>query len=166
MSRITNKIAEDVANLMVQSKQEEINLKKEELKEYVTRIYRKSLPKEILNIYEKYPEYMIHCSSVQLTGKGFNHEYVNIHSSPARKDYYTVINIKEEEDINKIRNLYDHIKESNKNIKVLKLDIENALKNLRTYKKVESEFPEAFKHLPNKVSAEVSICLKSIKDRL
>lgn len=165
MSRITNKIAEDVANLMVQSKQEEINLKKEELKEYVTRIYRKSLPKEIMDIYEKYPGYMIHCNLVQLSGKGFNHEYVNIHSSPARKDYYTVINI-DDEDADKVKNLYDHIKDSNKNIKALKRDIENALKNLRTYKKVESEFPEAFKHLPDKVSTEVSICLKSIKDRL
>jgi len=58
-------------------------------------------------------------------------------------------------------------REKQKNeIKNLRKEIKQALINLKTFKRVETEFPEAFKFLPKNVSTALVVNVDSIKKQL
>ena len=63
--------------------------------------------------------------------------------------------------------MHNDINDKIKEIKTLRLSIEEALKSMRTFKKVQEVFPEAYEFLPkNKTEFLPSINLESIRTQL
>lgn len=103
----------------------------------------KSIPIEVLEISKKYPKYFITRSEVNLSD-GLNRlNYVRCRRLPSEQAVITVPS-----------RVFAQIKELHEELKALhkvKVDlinkIESTLLKLGTYKRVQSEFPEAYKYL-------------------
>lgn len=70
MARITQAQAESVAIQLVEKIQKEINKEQKDQQEYITEIYKATIPKEILKVFTKYNEWMLTSNDVYVRGVG------------------------------------------------------------------------------------------------
>lgn len=146
MSRITNQLAEEIAKAMVAKKEESLKNLKGEISKKVSDEILRLVPKGIQELYAKFPKYFRTTSSIQLTGNGCNYEWISLDQDiPVQNTNYFNPEPKFAKDIILLINKKDKFK---KELEELKLSIENALKQLRTFKNVRESFPEAAEFLP------------------
>lgn len=163
--RITKQIASEVAKQLLAEKRKENDKNWIELSKKVYESVLKTVPKEIIELHEKHPSFVRTSRSIKLIGNGFNHEYVNT-SKEFPCEHYSknyVPTAKEGVEWIKLLNDYNDGKES---IKKLNSEIELALYNLRTYKAVQENFPEAYELLPEKTSTALSINISDIRQKI
>jgi len=168
MSRITKAITEEVAIKMTVKNAEEIEVLKKELNDKAIEFHIANTPKEILEMYAKYPSYFKRATQFRL-GSDFSYKYVE---SSVKLPYEgdscfnnNYINFTNKEET-KLVKLHYKIIDAEKALKDLRQDIKIALYSMRTYAKVEKEFNEAFKFLPKKIITAVSVDLGSIRKKL
>jgi len=163
MSRITKEIAYQVAKKLTEEKQKEIDLLNKSMGELVYSVVLKTIPEEVITCYNKHKTYFDTNSSVRFNGNGFNFQYFNMPKSLPLPDRMISPN---DEDSKGILAQFNNIQNKDKELKLLRKEIEVALFNLRTYNQVEKEFPEAFPHLPKPPNTALIVNIKSIREKL
>lgn len=144
MAKITRKIAEVISIEMANSAYDsKINSLESKLLDMVSDEVIANTPIEVLEISKKYPKYFITRSEVSLSD-GINRlHYVKCRKLPSEQAVITI----SPKVFAQIKGLYDELKALHK----VKIDlinkIESTLLSLGTYKRVQSEFPEAYKYL-------------------
>jgi len=165
---ITRTIAEEVAQKLTAQKQREIKEMKGRLGMAVTLAYESTIPKEVAILFDTHKDWMKKVSSVRLHGRGFNYETINLSKVlPSKKEEYSSQNMNVEKEYGD-KWIKDHqlIEKAQKELKTLVAEIENALIGLKTYKRVEENFPEAAKFLPQKGNTAIAINLSHIRNQL
>lgn len=147
MSRITNEMAEQIAKAMTSEKLEAIKKLESEISEKTREEVLKTIPKEVKDFFKKFPEWTQRDGSVRLNGNGCDHERVRVETVPSKNNGTVYHNPSNEfaSEILKLINKRDKLKND---LSTLKKSIENALKQLRTFKKIREAFPEAAEFLP------------------
>lgn len=165
MSRITKQIANAVANQLVLPKRQDVQNQENKLKGIATGIYLKSIPTEVMQQFEKYPSYFKKRISFELKEHGFNYERFSLEKNlPENSENYYIQVTAGDSSILRIEK--DKVQDMTDELNRLRLDIENAIFNLRTYNNVEKEFPEAFKLLPKQQTTALIVNLKDIRCKL
>lgn len=144
MSKITRKIAEIISKEMANSAYDsKIAPLESRLLDMVSDEVVKSIPIEVLEISKKYPKYFITRSEVNLSD-GLNRlNYIKCRRLPSEQAVITVPS----KVFAQIKELHEELKALHK-VKVDLINkIESTLLKLGTHKRVQSEFPEAYKYL-------------------
>lgn len=164
-SKNTIQIAKDVANKLTESHFENYKKKSEELKKSATEVYLKTVPDTIKQLSKKDYQYIKKIKHVSCIGNGFDHDSFDIEESPAKESYQATFEPNKDDSkiLQKLRKEAEQLKD---NYRQLNSEIEAALLNLRTYSKVEKEFPEAFKMLPNSIPTSLAININDIRAKL
>lgn len=145
MSRITKQIAEATAKKLTEKHSKEITEISNELKEFVTDIYLKTIPPKVLITFNNYPDFFRTTTNVQVVGPGLSYQHVNLTQSYPNESYRLSLS-QEEADV--VVALLNKISDKNEKVCQLKNEIENVLFSLRTYANVQKQFPEAYALLP------------------
>ena len=168
--RITNAIAEEVAEEMVKEKASVLNELKHELRKFVRDEYYKSIPNEIIELSEKgFKDWFNEKCSVKFAGTnglGFNTVwFLNDEYLPAKcnsTSFTPSADVSE-----KIVKLQNEISKKEFQLSNLKNEIRVTLKSLSTYKRIEVEFNEAFEFLPTaKISTSLQVNISSLRKKL
>jgi hypothetical protein len=171
MSRITKQIAEDTAKAMTAEKAKEAAALKLKFQQAVMNIAWERVPQEVQNLYASnitnHKNYIVTRREFQLIGYGFDYKWVYVPEPIPFRDCENVVKLsKEEGDL--LWQLEKTYKTAEKVVSELKLEIQVTLcDTLRTYKKVEEHFPEAFVHLPKlSTSTALSINLDALRQKI
>lgn len=164
MARITKEIASEVAKKLTSKKTEEIKTLENELETKLEGFILKKIPKEVLDLFKKHPNYFNTTYSFRLSGNGLNYEYLQTKNSiPYTGNNSFLPSIEEAELLLSLNNKINDLKQKKSE---LFREIENLLYNLRTYSKVNSEFPEATPYLPNLITNKLSVNISDVRDKL
>lgn len=165
MAVISQSVAHDVAQKIAKTKLNQVNLLIDKFNELLVSEYNKTLPSSVVEFYKKMPQYIETQSYIRVTGNGFhidsfavNTRVITNKSSTCFEPSIEVAAI--------LLKMYNEYKTERKVYDSLVVDIENALIQLKTYKNIEAQFPDAIKFLPTKSITSVAINLDSILDRL
>jgi len=166
MSTITKAIASEVAIKLVQKKSEAISVMEKELNEKITAAYKAKIPNDVLLMWKEKPDWMELIQSVQLHGNGWNWQNFKLTErlpknqskgrtfTPDSKTADMLIKLRDKIEI--------HAEKMRKTVK----EIEVTLFGLRTYKRVEENFPEAFALLPAKISTALSTDISALRSEI
>lgn len=166
MSIVTKAIAKEVAERMLTKKADEIKNLINKRDFFILCICRKNIKKEILDFYNKHKDYVRSTNQVTLNDNGFHGDYFYLNERIPSKNSSTMHVSMSVKDSKELLPLIDEIDGLEKQYKSLKIDIENALLSLKTYKKVSEEFKEAYGYLPNKISTSLVINIDKIREKL
>jgi hypothetical protein len=163
MSRITNDLAESIAKTMTAKQSQTIEELKSKQKQITLDYIMKGIPKEVKELFDKNSKYLNYNSGVRFWGNGCQGLYVNIGKHPTDG-----LNITPEPEFAKeLVKLDNAIQKKQDALYELKQSIENALKAMRTFKRVRVDFPEAGEFLPpDGKSMLPAINLSSIRQQL
>ena len=164
MSRITKDIAHEVARKLTSKKTEEINKIEKELQLKLEGFLLEKVPKEIMDLFKKHPNYFEKTSSFRISGNGFNYEYLQTKNSIpyCGNNSFTPT----AEQAKPLMELNNKITDLKKKKSELFREIQNLLYNLRTYSKVISEFPEAEPFLPKTITNKLIVNISDIRNQL
>ena len=166
MSRITQEIARSVARQMTEKKTLKLESIKKELQSVACELAKKMIPKEVLVCFEKYPSYFNCTTNIQVGGQGLNWEYLELEIKlPSPNGNYLKETLKDKDAI-QVKKLIDSISKLDTEIDRLKDEIGTALLSLKTYNRVQTEFPEAYTYLPIKVSQELTVNINKVREKL
>jgi len=159
-------LANKIARKMTLVTAENVTRLKSEYQNAVTDSYMATIPKAVMEVFEKSPNYFNSCYSIKLIGNGWNYETVSsVGHIPSDDGGYPNF-----EPTKKISDSLKKMKHAHEDAKLayekLLSDTENALLSLRTFARIKENFPEAEKYLPPPMSNAVMINLDSIQDRL
>lgn len=170
MSRITKQIAEDVSRAMTAAERSNEEQLKANFQTLVLNAAFNRVPKAVKALYEHSDirPYISTVQNLRLSGTGFNMKYMYTDEPiPGIHDKTLVVQLTDDEadELFKMENAY---KEAEKKTKQLQLEIQVALyETLRTYKKVEEFFPEAYQHLPKLFGVTaLSINLDALRQKI
>jgi hypothetical protein len=161
--RITKTIASEVAEKLLSKKDLEIKEAGLKLSEYAQAFVEAQIPKEVIEAYEKYKGYFNYRREFQLKGNGLNYEYVSCLNQLPYSNYLFEPN---PEQAKVFRVLIDNLAKLRSERIKLKTELENAIFNLRTFKMVEENFPEAVPFLPKSQSTSLVVNLSEIRQKL
>jgi hypothetical protein len=165
--RITKDVAESTAEKMTAKKSLELLEMRNLFSEKIRNLILKQVPKEIIEAFEKHPNYINSIGYVYLYGIGFNGNSVKFTKVPYMGD--NRFEIKSEMGATELLKQFNKIEALEKEIKDLKLEIETALySTLKTYKRVQESFPEALQYLPklNNDKTALVVNLSSLRDKI
>lgn len=121
-----------------------------ELREYITELWEKTIPVDIMKLFKKNPEYIKTTSSVKIAGAGLT-KYRSVSligSLPSSKgEYYVTLQLSNEQ-AKKAVKLVDAKSDMDDKAKNTKNEIENTILSLGTHKRVLEQLPEAYGMLP------------------
>lgn len=162
--RITKTIAENVAKKLTEKLDEKIKDNQGDLEKIAGRIYENSLPKGLMDAYAMFPKYFSTRRSIQLVGNGANYESIYLDKEYPSIEYrYTA----SEKETKSMLGRYDNIKKLKKEKSELEINIQEALLALKTYNRVEQEFPEAMQYLPESSSCvAIAIPMKDLRGKI
>ena len=167
MSRITKQDANNIAKKLAEKKKQVADNLLLEYSQFVTDAYLKTVPKEVLAVYEKHGSYIKRTSAISFSGHGFRWEHVSVPNKqlvPASDGNANLdLNATLATQISKLKNKYD---KAAKEYKDLVAEIENALISLVTYARIEKELPEAAAYLPNKQTMALAINFSDIRKKI
>jgi hypothetical protein len=166
MSRITKQIAEEVAKKLVAKKRETLKLWKQVFSEKITKICHEKVPFEVLVVFEKHPKYFKTTNRFRPVGNGWNSQYLDLNTYLPNSNYDYFSFEMEVKTSNALLKEYNKNKDEQKQIDELQRDLVNTLLNLKTYKSVTENFPEAVEHLPKIVNNTVALNLSDIRNRI
>lgn len=161
--RITKQIAENVASKLLLKKNEYLNLSKDDLEKLVCEIMKSKVPESVLKVFKSNPEYVETSNYISLNGNGFNWERVCLGKQiPCKNTDYTPT-YEESRIISEKINTFQKLK---KEISDLKHELVVNIFNLKTYKQVEENFPEAYVFLPEIKNNAVAVNLTTLRAKL
>ena len=166
MSRITKEIANYVANKLTDKKKVEIEKLEKTFKENAYNAYLKKIPKDIIELSKKYKNYFKWIDQYKISGHGWNYEYIYMSASlPSCDGNYATIQLDEKTSQSLLKE-WQNIKDLKRKKELLHDEIFTALIRLGTFKKVETEFKEAYIHLPKTVSQALVVNIDKIREKL
>jgi hypothetical protein len=167
MSRITKEIANRVAVNLTSKKLEEYELLRKNYSSKAFDIYMATIPKEVVELKEKFPEYFSTAGYLNITGNGFNYDQIKLEKRAISKgnggSYYSP----SPQDAKILMAMKNKVEDAKKSCQDLVREIENLVYHLRTYAKVSEQFPEAIPFLPNKpITTALAINIDDIRKKL
>ncbi len=155
MAQITKDLATKLSIELLSKKKEALDKAKNDLSESVRKEHMKSVPKEMKELFEKYPQAFKTVGVVALIGEGFNFQSVGIDNAPIVNGEWSYnLNVTDK----RLKPKWDKWERLNNEYKDSKQIIYNTLLSLRTYAKIAEAFPEiANKLVVNKVETLVNI---------
>lgn len=167
MSRITKTLAGQVASKLAAPIWDKAEKLEKDLMELITPLYEATLPKEVLSTFKKYPKYFNTSGYVRVIGTGLeNYKTYDLSKNLPKKENYTSTISVDPETANQIIDLSNKIDSLKVEFRKHRNEIEIAVFGLRTYGKVQLEFPEAFVLLPPITSTALTVDLKSIRCKI
>jgi hypothetical protein len=167
MSRITKTIAENVAEKMVATRIEAAKLKENIFLELLYDKVKYEIPKDVLSFYEKHQNYFKNGSEVRVSGNGFDYQYFCLDKKLPRKDNYGRIEyFPSQKDAKELLSYMDAYQLVYKEAKELRKEIEVTLFNLRTYKSVQENFPEASEYLPKIQTTALALNISDLRNKI
>ncbi len=169
MSRITKQIAENTAKAMTAEKAKEAEALKLEFREIVRAVALKRVPEAVQALYREneFKPYLITREYFALNGHGFSYRGAYTDQEIPWSGKSNALELSREE--GKILwELEKNYKKAEDRVLELRDEIEVALYDtLRTYKKVQEHFPEAFEYLPKlSSSTALSINLDTLRQKI
>jgi hypothetical protein len=166
MSRITKQIAEITANELVKSKKEKIKILQSEFKQKLYQMVLQNIPDDVIKFHKKHPKFIKTNFYVEISGNGFEYQRIALESEFPSKNGERFQLLPDPETAKELLKSFNQIKDLKESSDRLKSDLERAIFNLRTYKSVEENFPEAFLLLPKIENNSVQINLSDIRNRI
>jgi len=160
---ITKTIAAEVAEKLLSKQALEIKNLRNKLESTFDEIYLKTIPKEVVELFKKYPNYFKTRNNFHLSGNGFDWKSITAYKSLPYINYAFQPN---EKDSIILHNSINKIDKKKSEYKKLHSEIEIALFGLRTYKRVEENFPEAFLLLPNKITTSLAVNISDLRNKI
>lgn len=147
--QISKSIAEMIAITLVAKKDKEASNLTDEYHKYVYDTYMEQTPDEIKKVFKKHPEWFHIRNNIVVDSS--NHNWKEIatakpvigNTSTGRAHLQATAAIKK-----RIDDYVERINKIKQDAKALRLEIETALLQLRTTKRIAEAFPEATKYLP------------------
>lgn len=165
MSVVTKEIAKEIAKILTAKKADKVEKMEKSFSNKVLAAYNKSLPQSIRAAFKSHPQYFRGGSYINLSGNGWSHRQVSLGDRvvhPKDGAYWSP-----QAEVNQMLTKLDYeIQDAKKEIATLVTEIESALLSLRTYKRIEEKFPEAFKVIPEKVSTALIVNLDEVRAKL
>lgn len=166
MSRITKEIAANVARQMAEHKLKMYEEADAKMRVMLRILVRSQIPKPVLELYETHHQYFDKTSRVRLHGHGFNCETYTIEEVlPTDHGGYHSPDITPETG-KLLWEQYVAIGNAKKEWEQLRDEIEVALLNLKTYKKVQAMLPEAYPYLPQQGTLAIAVNLDGLRSKL
>lgn len=152
MGKISENHAHIAAKKIVEPIQEKRSAVEKEIQEYVTKIYKESLPAKVLKAWNDSDlcSYIISASSIKLYGHGFSNRNVNLIGKLPRAEgaeYYLRIDLTAEQAA-VLQPLENEKEDLKKKYDITLSEVQNSILTLGTHKRIQEEFPEAYKFLP------------------
>lgn len=145
-TRVTKMAASRVAEFLTIKKKNEVKEAKKALEEYATQLYENTIPTSIMKEFEKFPQYFDKKSYLYISGAGLQrNQCITLAKSLPSSGNVLELKPQQSEKFIKLKRAWEDKKSE---LEKLELDIETAVFNARTYKKVAELFPEAAEHLP------------------
>lgn len=163
MSRITKEIASVVAKKLVAKKAKSRDEAGKKLEQTLTDMVILLIPKEVLEFNKKHPNYIDLTYALNLEGNGWNYQRIRLSEGLPFKCRAFMPSTKEADILMK---LFNEFKSREKHVIALESKIENLLYSLRTYNRVNAEFPEATPFLPSIKETGLSINISDIRNEL
>jgi len=151
MGRITIAIAEETALKITKPLEDKIDEAELAFEEKVTELLIARIPKELRAIIEKYPKWFYgrnEGNTITLTENGFNRRGVRLTKIVHFADHYTSQVSVTKEEAKVLYKLDDVVDKATEKYNETYRSIKQTLINLRTYKRVKDELPEAYALLP------------------
>jgi len=153
MASITKDLINQIVNkLMIPHDEAKVKMELE-LKKICVEEHMKFIPKEVLKLFrdDKLRQFVKRDNYIRLTSE-FNYRNVYIneiekYGVPSIEDKY-YLEISDEKTHKKLMTLKNSIDDKYSQMSKLRQDIENTLRSLRTYKNIQTHFPEAAYYLP------------------
>ncbi len=169
--RISKDTAKHIAKLLCEKFRKEYEVTYEELREYVLSEYEKQIPKDILAIHKKHPEYFTTTSTVLIDGHGFSHFQISTKGDSKRcfitnyTDYKTKMKY-DKKVFDVAQTLLRKYEAGNEKYKSLLKEVEVALITLQTTKRIEEKFPEAKAYLPTSNSLALVVDYSKLRKKI
>jgi len=164
MSRITEEIAKEIAEKLTEKKKEEIKKTELELRSKLEDFIYLKLPKDVVDLFKKQPNYFNTKSCFRVSGFGLNYEYLYTNNEVPYVNNNSFEPSEEQAKI--LLKLNNKVTDLKKKKSELFRNIENVLYSLRTYTKVIAEFPEAEPFLPKTITNKLSLNVSDIRQQL
>jgi|GEM_PF-5527684 len=127
--------------------------------------YLQTVPDKVMEVYKKFPCWCQSATGLKLDGNGFDRLYVSVGRVPSTTEYN--MSFKPSADTAKklhvLERAFSDLKER---YKKMLLDTETALLNLRTYKAIAEQIPEAIPFLPATESTAIILNLSGLRKNL
>lgn len=160
---ITKALANEIANKLVVNKTTEIKSLTEDIREKFEAMYISTIPSRVMDLFNAHPSYVRTRSSFQLSGNGMNYEYMNTRREvPCISGTFCPTS----EQARVLIRLKDNINNKKDERDLLVKELEATIYGLRTYKRVEDNFPEAFELLPKIISNKLMIDLTDLRNKI
>lgn len=161
--RITREIATQVAKKLTEKKLKEVSELQNDLLKSFTEIVKKTIPAEVIEFHKKHKGYVNERISVQLHGNGWEWQTLSFSEPLPLKERAFVPKPKDSDLLLNKHNAYE---EARRSLLSLVEELENVLYNLRTYSKVNLEFPEATPFLPSAKEAGLMVNINDVRKKL
>lgn len=150
MSRISQELARRIAEKMTEKKFKQVDKLKKAFHQLVTDAYKRAIPKSILEVREKFPEYFMLTGRIILDGHGFDHDHIPVIGPDliTNSDHRARLKMTPElaTEIKKTQWAFE--KERDSYTKLVD-EIYQAIMALGSYKQIREKFPEAGQYLPD-----------------
>lgn len=145
-TRITKMAANKVAEILTVKKRAEVKDAKDKMGEFVTALFEATVPTPIMESFAKFPQFFKRKGYVYLSGAGIqSYESVQLSKDLPNPEEQFQMKSHNAEKFIKLKRAWE---EKKNELKKLELDVEKAVFNARTYKRIAELFPEAVPHLP------------------
>lgn len=163
---INKAIAEEVAEKLLAKPKEKRQIKKNELSLHCVNLYNSKIEREVINLLLQLPRKWqnertdIYFSSNN-GSKTFYWHLTDNYIVLGSKDRYCVIS---PDEMNELEKMQSEINKINSQINQYKKQIVDQLLKLRTFKRIEVDFPRAFQYLPTQIDGQnlPSICINDL----
>lgn len=166
MSRINRSIAEEVAAKLVAPKKEKLETRQKQFSEHITELCLNRIPSDIIVVYDELPKYFQTTCFFRPFGNGWNMQHLELTERLPSLNGNSFSFEMEVKTSNALLKEYNRNKDQKEQIEQLERDLVNTLLNLKTYKAVTENFPEAAEHLPKIVNNTVALNLSDIRNRI
>lgn len=166
MSRITQDLAGQIAYKLTEKSRAAAELLKKDYQQMTTDYYDQETPKEVAEVKAKHPDWFCTTRTIRLEGHGFRYETVTAtHPVIKNKDHdaYLTLTPKIASALTTAKRNWE---KADAACKELKKETEHALINLRTYKNISENIPEAKAYLPPPMSNALVVNVDSLNRKL
>lgn len=147
--QISKQLADSISKEIATKLKVKVDKAEAEYLKLATSFYKKQVPAAVLRMQKQHPDYFQTGTSLCLNGHGFHHEVVKMSESLVKNsgNYYSILHLTPAiaRELIVAKNNWENLQEQ---YKQLRAETTTALLNLRTFKNIQEQLPEAVKYLP------------------
>jgi len=168
MARITKTEADKVSAKLVEKIDKEIAKATEELKEYITEIYKATIPPDVMKLWKKEKLWIEDANYVYISGPGISERYDPYHlteSWPAKGSSTPRLELDKDQAAHTTK-LTDKVADLKKKKSSTETEIYNLLLSLGTWKRAAEQLPEIKAYMPVQGNRGVMIIPSKTREKI